>query len=101
MGWAQVCDQGLAGLVLQLLKGGSTDVDRQGYSCGEGYPAARATRRPGRSASRRNTTSRMRCISFFPAPLLAGCGESAGARDFGEPALGAPAGDDILQEALG
>jgi hypothetical protein len=36
MGWAHVCDQGLTGLVLQLLKGGSTDVDRQGYSCGEG-----------------------------------------------------------------
>jgi hypothetical protein len=36
MSWAHVLDQGLTGLVLQLLKGGSTDVDRQGYSCGEG-----------------------------------------------------------------
>jgi hypothetical protein len=36
MGWAHVRDQGLAGLMLQLLKGGSSDVDRQGYSCGEG-----------------------------------------------------------------
>jgi hypothetical protein len=36
MGWAHVRDQGLAGLMLQLLKGGSTDLDRQGYSCGEG-----------------------------------------------------------------
>jgi hypothetical protein len=36
MGWAYVLDQGLAGLVLQLLEGRSTDVDRQGYSCGEG-----------------------------------------------------------------
>jgi hypothetical protein len=36
MGWPHVRDQGLAGLVLQLLQGGSTDADRQGYSCGEG-----------------------------------------------------------------
>jgi hypothetical protein len=34
MGWAHVCDKGLAGLVLQLLKGGSTDVDRQGFCPG-------------------------------------------------------------------
>jgi hypothetical protein len=34
MGWAQVRDQGLAGLVLQLLKAGSTDVDRQGFGPG-------------------------------------------------------------------
>jgi hypothetical protein len=31
MGGSQVCDQGLTGLVLQLLKGGSTDFDRQGF----------------------------------------------------------------------
>jgi hypothetical protein len=36
MGWAHVCDQGLTGLVLQLLKGRGGDADGQGYSCGEG-----------------------------------------------------------------
>ena len=35
-----------------------------------GRVSARASRWPGRSASRRNTTSRMRCISFLPAPSL-------------------------------
>jgi hypothetical protein len=40
MGWAHVCDQSLAGLVLQLLKGWSTDVDRQGF--GPGFQMAGA-----------------------------------------------------------
>ncbi len=34
MGPAQVLDQGLTGLVLQLLEGGSADVDRQGFGLG-------------------------------------------------------------------
>jgi hypothetical protein len=36
MGWAHVRDQGLAGLVLKLLKSRGGDADGQGYSCGEG-----------------------------------------------------------------
>jgi hypothetical protein len=39
MGRPQVLDQGLAGLVLQLLEGRSTDVDRQGF--GLGFQVAR------------------------------------------------------------
>jgi hypothetical protein len=35
-GRPQVFDQGLTGLVLQLLQGGRGDADGQGYSCGEG-----------------------------------------------------------------
>jgi hypothetical protein len=31
VGWAEVSDQGLACLVLQLLKSGSADLDRQGF----------------------------------------------------------------------
>jgi hypothetical protein len=34
MRWSQVLDQGLTGLVLELLKRGSTDVDRQAISLG-------------------------------------------------------------------
>ena len=40
MGRPHVCDRGLAGLVLQLLKGWSTDVDRQGF--GPGFQMAGA-----------------------------------------------------------
>jgi hypothetical protein len=36
MGWPQVLDQGLAGLVLQLLERRRGDADGQGHSCGEG-----------------------------------------------------------------
>jgi hypothetical protein len=36
MGRPQVRDQGLAGLVLQLLQSRGGDADGQGYSCGEG-----------------------------------------------------------------
>ena len=36
MGWPQMVDQGLAGLVMQFLKGGRGDADGQGHSCGEG-----------------------------------------------------------------
>jgi len=40
MGWAQVPNQGLSGLVLQLLKSGSSDVDWQGF--GPGFQMAGA-----------------------------------------------------------
>ena len=36
VGLPQVLDQGLAGLVLQLLKSGCADANGQGHSCGEG-----------------------------------------------------------------
>jgi hypothetical protein len=34
MGWAEVIDQGLAGFMVQLLKGGSADLDRQAVGLG-------------------------------------------------------------------
>jgi hypothetical protein len=36
VGWPQVLDQGITGLVLQLLERRRGDADGQGYSCGEG-----------------------------------------------------------------
>jgi hypothetical protein len=36
VGWPQVLDQGITGLVLQLLERRRGDADGQGHSCGEG-----------------------------------------------------------------
>ena len=56
-----------------------------------GRLSAWASRWPGRSASRRNTTSPRGGISLLPAPSLACGGESTGAAGYGQPALRAPA----------
>jgi hypothetical protein len=66
-----------------------------------GRVSARASRWPGRSASRRNTTSRMRGISFFPAPSLVCPDVPGGACGYGEPALRAPVAAVSAEPAMG
>ena len=72
MGRAQVLDQGLAGLVLQLLKCGRGDADGQGHSCGEGCAYGLGLQVAGAfSQNAEHDLSHAVGISFFPAPSLA------------------------------
>ena len=82
MGRPHVRDQGLTSLVLQLLKGGSTDVDGQAF--GPGFQVAGAF-----SLQAEHNLSHAG-ISFFAAPSLAFRVVLVGACGYGEPALRAP-----------
>jgi hypothetical protein len=83
MGRPQVLDQGLASLVLQLLEGGRTDVDRQGV--GLGFQVSGAFRQ-----NVEHDLTHAGGFSFFAAPSLACSGVLEGAAGYGEPSLRAP-----------
>ena len=84
MGLAQVLDQGLPGLVLQLLEGGSADLDRQAF--GLGFQLASAVSQN----AEHNLAHGVQYLSVFLVPSLAGCGLGAGATGYGQPPLQAP-----------
>ena len=64
VGWPQVLDQGLTGLVLQLLQRRGSDAD--GQRLGLGFQVAWAF-----SQNAEHDLSHAGGISFFPAPSLA------------------------------
>ena len=84
MGLAQVLDQGLAGLVLQLLEAGSADLDWQ--ALGLGFQLASAVSQN----AEHDFAHRVQYLSVFLIPSLAGCGPGAGATGYGQPPLQAP-----------
>jgi hypothetical protein len=77
MGWAEVIDQGLAGFMVQLLKGGSADLDRQAVGLGVKLAG------PFRQNLEHNFTHQryLCCFSSF----LIRCRAASGAVGYGEP----------------
>jgi hypothetical protein len=92
MGWAHVRDQGLAGLVLQLLEGGSTDVDRQGYSCGEGCAYGPGFQMAGAFSLQAEHDLSHAVDLFFTGSIFDCWAKLTGAAGYGEPLLEAPRG---------
>jgi hypothetical protein len=79
MGWSEVVDQGLAGLMLQLLQGWGRDAERRGIS--PGFEVARAFRQDAEdNLAHAGMISVVRHSSLVSANDLAGDGR------YGEPA---------------